>query len=576
VELLLATAASAVRQERAAGLSRWLLRQQQLQSLSVEGNSMSRPTLLLPTAVLQHLRHLNLQHCRVKFVKQVVRSDGRDTGSSNSHSSSHAAFWPAGSSALQMNPTSTLQHLLLQGCVLDWPPEAGLVPPGRMDGAATLQLQNLKQLHLQQLLPMAISTTADLSALQHLAPAAFQQMTGLTSLVLTQLNHYQPVLLGGLAGGLSCMQQLQELRVESLQLTAAAVMQLPSSLTLLELAGAKQLYLSSSSMPGLDRLPNLQQLLIEGVRGFEPRLLFNMPKLQVLRLRISSSRFLPDGSTGTQDLLGALLCLQELQALDLRNVLQHLLPDELLQAYAGLTASSMLQQLDLSACRFPPKCGQLLFAPDSSSSSSSSRGSNGAGGGRRNASRLPHLRQLVLYRCEDPPGSVLQLHSLSSLVCCCPALADLAFWLRPGSTSSNNGGDSGGSDSGGSSGGSAVGFRDAAARAGQRTFGLHLQALQGLTALTKLVVAGPGVTNSQVAAVAQLQQLQSLAMYRCSPLADASLLCLTHLRQLTSLAVDAHSCVTKWAGFSEYLYLQGREGGSVQRQDSQRQVGWLC
>jgi hypothetical protein len=77
-----------------------------------------------------------------------------------------------------------------------------------------------------------------------------------------------------------------------------------------------------------------------------------MPKLQTFRLRSSSSsRFLPDGTSGTQDLLAALRGLTGLQSLGLRNVLQHLLPEVQGEVYAGLTASSVLQQLDLSACR---------------------------------------------------------------------------------------------------------------------------------------------------------------------------------------------------------------------------------
>lgn len=99
-------------------------------------------------------------------------------------------------------------------------------------------------------------------------------------------------------------------------------------------------------------------------------------------------RFLPDGTLGTQDLLAALRDLTHLQTLGLRNVLQHLLDEQQAQAYSGLMASSALQQLDLSACRFPPNSGPAVLHGGCS---------------------LPHLQRLVLYRCEDPPGSVLQV-----------------------------------------------------------------------------------------------------------------------------------------------------------------------
>jgi hypothetical protein len=238
---------------------------------------------------------------------------------------------------------------------------------------------------------------------------------------------------------------------------------------------------------------------------------------------------LPDGTLGTQDLLAAVRGLTNLQTLGLRNVLQHLLDDQQAQVYSGLTASSLLQQLDLSACRFPPKCGQAVL---------------------HGACSLPYLQRLVLYRCEDPPGSVLQIKDIDSLVDSCPALEDLALWLGPGSNSSSSG--SGGQASSSSSSISA----HAAAPAGPQPQP-QLQALMGLAALTRLVVAGPGVTCAELAAVGQLRGLHSLAMYRCSSLNDIALLQLTQLTGLTALAIDAHSCVTKWLGVSEYLYLQG-------------------
>jgi hypothetical protein len=316
-------------------------------------------------------------------------------------------------------------------------------------------------------------------------------------------------------------------QLDMLQLTAPALAELPASITLLELAGAKQLHLSSSALPSLTKLTDLQELLIEGVRKFEPHLLYSMPKIRSLRIQSSSSRFLPDGTLGTQDLLAALRVLTNLQTLGLRNVLQHLLDEQQAQAYSGLTASSLLQQLDISACRFPPKCGQAVL---------------------HGACSLQYLQRLVLYRCEDPPGSVLQIEDLDSLVGSCPALEDLALWLGPGSSNGSSGGQTGSSSSSSAA--------HAAAPAGPQPQ-LQLLPLLGLRALTRLVVAGPGVACAELAAVAQLRGLEALAMYRCSTLNDIALLQLTQLTGLTALAIDAHSCVTKWLGVSEYLYLQG-------------------
>lgn len=137
-----------------------------------------------------------------------------------------------------------------------------------------------------------------------------------------------------------------------MQLTAPALGDLPPTVTLLELAGAKQLVLSHAALPCLGKLASLQELYIEGVRRFEPWLLSSMPQLRTFRLRSSSSRFLPDGISGTRDLLVALNGLTGLQCLGARNVLQHLLPEEQAQLYGGLSASSLLEQLDLSACRW--------------------------------------------------------------------------------------------------------------------------------------------------------------------------------------------------------------------------------
>lgn len=189
------------------------------------------------------------------------------------------------------------------------------------------------------------------------------------------------------------------------------------------------------------------------------------------------------------------------------------------------------------ACRFPPNTGQVLL---------------------HGACSLPHLQRLILYRCEDPPGSVLQIQDLDTLAECCPALQELALWLPPRSSSTDSGRGAEDGPGSSSSGGRGPGLGRIAAPGSQQ---LQLAPLLALPGLTSLVVAGPGVTCAELAAVGQLWGLSSLAMYRCSALADAALLQLTQLSQLTPLAIDAHSCVTKWLGVSEYLYLHGAPPG---------------
>lgn len=515
---------AAARHARAANLSAWLANaagrkrhHHTLRGLVLTGSDMSRPQLQLPATALHTLENLWLTNCRVSL---VVRQQPGNIGTN-----------PAAPAA------QALTSLQLQGCVLDWgrtlaAPLDEQQPPSPVPSASAA-FTALRTLKLQQLLPGELSKHQQ-ELLVHAAPAALKQMTQLTSLVLKQLNQYESALLAGLSAGLGCMQRLEELHVDMMQLTAAALQDLPCrSLTILELAGAKQLVVSSAAIPRLTALSGLQCLSIEGVRRFEPRLLLHMRGLRALRVRSSSSRFLPDGTGGTHDLLAALQGLTQLQRLDLRNVLQHLLPEDSPQAYySGLTASSVLQDLDFSACRFPPSSAvQVLHGSCS----------------------LQELRRLVLYRCEDPSGSVLQLQDLQHLVGCCPALEELSLWVvsSSGNTNSTN------SNGGGHGDGASSSSRDPAAAAGQQRG--QLAALCKLPRLTNLVVAGPGVSSGEVWALAQLRQLTSLAMYRCSQLTNAALLQLTQLQQLSVLAIDAHSCVGHWTGFEQYVFLQGQE-----------------
>jgi hypothetical protein len=93
--------------------------------------------------------------------------------------------------------------LRLQGCVLEWGP--GVLP-------SAVSFKNLQCLNLQQLLPGELSREQQ-QGLRQLVPAAFQQMSQLTQLVLKSLNHYESVMLAGLAAGLGSMQGLLELQV---------------------------------------------------------------------------------------------------------------------------------------------------------------------------------------------------------------------------------------------------------------------------------------------------------------------------------------------------------------------------
>lgn len=233
IKLNLANIPAAARYERAAGFSSWLQQHSaQLRSLQFEGNYMSRPRLQLPADRLQRLQHLFLSNCRAAFVQTAARAAtsngtrGSRTSKQSATSSRQQQHPPAGpeehtqstdivtsprsrSSRTTSAPASApgptaaaLQALQLQGCVLEWGP--GL--------PCAVCLSNLLQLNLQQLLPGELSKDQQAS-FQHIVPAAFQQMTRLTQLVLKQLNQYESVLLAGLAAGLGGMQHLLELQV---------------------------------------------------------------------------------------------------------------------------------------------------------------------------------------------------------------------------------------------------------------------------------------------------------------------------------------------------------------------------
>lgn len=238
IHLSLSNFQPAFRHARTSHLSQWLTQHAwQVRRMQLEGNYMSRPRLVLPTYAMQSLEHLTITDCRVCFTstaKQDLAPAGPSSSATALSSSLSAQFAPNSSKMPLLRqqqerkptaqpalhtprlpaqqhdpsnstscPTAALTSLRLRGCVLEWGP--GMLP-------SAVSFQNLQCLDLQQLLPGELSREQQ-QGLRQLVPAAFQQMSQLTQLVLKSLNHYEAVMLAGLAAGLGNMQGLLELQV---------------------------------------------------------------------------------------------------------------------------------------------------------------------------------------------------------------------------------------------------------------------------------------------------------------------------------------------------------------------------
>jgi hypothetical protein len=100
-------------------------------------------------------------------------------------------------------------------------------------------------------------------------------------------------------------------------------------------------------------------------------------------------------------LLSHLQPLQQLTQLCLAHSFQARAGGPPAAAYAALTASSRLQQLDLRCCAIPAGAWQHLFHA-----------------GRQ----LPHLQYLDVSLVKQPTGGYAAIPDISRLVSCCPSL----------------------------------------------------------------------------------------------------------------------------------------------------------
>ena len=142
----------------------------------------------------------------------------------------------------------------------------------------------------------------------------------------------------------------------------------------------------------------LTRLQLSGVVEVEPGVLTGKTKLQHLQL----VECVLLGRDGEAQLLSRLQPLQQLTHLSLRETLRS--GDSSPASYSALTASSKLEDLDISWCKLPDGVWQHVFPA-----------------GRQ----LPQLRWLNLEIPETQSNWPAEAPGNSSLVSCCPSLQDL-------------------------------------------------------------------------------------------------------------------------------------------------------
>jgi hypothetical protein len=148
---------------------------------------------------------------------------------------------------------------------------------------------------------------------------------------------------------------------------------------------------------------------------FDPGVLAGKTQLQHLELKTCC---LPDAEW-LEQLLSHLQPLQQLTYLGLKDTLWDNEQDNpTAAAYAGLTASSKPQHLDLAGCRLPAGVWQHMFPADR---------------------QLPQLLSLQVKGVKQPAGGAATAPEGSLLASCCPGLQELGMeglqvglgWLAP-------------------------------------------------------------------------------------------------------------------------------------------------
>lgn len=350
-----------------------------------------------------------------------------------------------------------------------------------MDGLAAVT--GLRHLHLERLQQPAqnrdLFYTLSLTPSYTLDAAPLASLQKLTSLQITK-GRFRDLL--QTTRQLTKLQALRLVRCRDAEAVAAGVSdsaqlwQQLLGLTHLQVESVPGLMLSagggssssSSIRPAARPLQQLQRLELRPADGLDPLLLSAASGLQHVSI---TSTPLMGGSAGTSALLSVLnLVGRNLTYLNLCGTLKHVAAEVLpyvaapaavvqipaagwvaaaaaagggggdargtataaglaAAGYAALTASSALEQLDLSRCVLPPNAVQALFGNDYSSGSSSSSGGCGTKAGSSSSSRLPKLERLMLA------NSCHAAADLPLLVAACPGLLKLDLTrCTPGDT----------------------------------------------------------------------------------------------------------------------------------------------
>jgi hypothetical protein len=190
---------------------------------------------------------------------------------------------------------------------------------------------------------------------------ALGQLQQLTCLRLVDFD------IGAAMATISSLSQLQELQLYYNGMSEQLVQMqwLPSSLTSVNLSmcavscAAADSGSGSSSSSGW-KLPVLEQLQLEGIVGFEPVLLKQMPQLRVFSYFPGYDREAhhDEGSDRVQQLVQVLPQRQNLQQLQLERLVEWPSPS----SCASLTASTQLTALVLMECSLPAGAVQHMFA----------------------------------------------------------------------------------------------------------------------------------------------------------------------------------------------------------------------
>jgi hypothetical protein len=243
--------------------------------------------------------------------------------------------------------------------------------------------------------------------------AALSQPTGLVHLSISDSKfEFRPLQLS--AAVLQKLQQLTYLELARIRLlgTCQDALQLLQVLTRLidlrlaevnSVADGDRAALTASMLSGTH---NLTQLMLSGC-NFEPGVVDGKSQLQHLHLANCS---MPGGATSVAQLLSSLQPLFRLQHLQLthRNLaLTTGSGNPPVAAFSALTASSMLQHLDVSWCTLPAGVWQHMFPA-----------------GRQ----LPHLRWLDTSHARQPSGAYASAPDINFVVSCCPGLQFLDMW----------------------------------------------------------------------------------------------------------------------------------------------------